>query len=912
MATAPVIADFADESQPVFASTLIHSTWDPSTWSGGADRSYVWTSASVSGNSRNDYYYDSTNNLELSIQSTLSGSTPIGLANGLSSYLAGYGSGLFRLNYSYSWTDPWSLTTTSTTTSTAVDLGSGSYTTNYSYSSSGADGSGSSQSYTYVFPTGMASHQVSSWGPWMPSWISSPVISFLGGNYQFSSGSFSSYQDLVANTTSTNHSANFASVDGGYLGLSETSQNGTTTSAVSLYHPSIGSVGASASGNLVWGALDAMPWQVAPRTGPSFYPAAIWVNGIPHVWASGQLTLTGQITDTYQGPSGATMQFSGLIDDPAIIITFTPPSGPPPDPPAPIPVVLSGRFTVWINGHAYAFAENEIVDGVFTVDRYDSSGFGSVHFSHQGSYMMVTGNCGTISVSNTFNSPSGVLTGPGYILSFSEFSGIANLDKLWVRGTLYARSEYGEGALHFLPAAGDSGQVVPAPESHCRLVLAQDGETWELQGVDGQGAFGGPFPLPQPGWGFVNNHFGHPTVPVLRVSSDGTSQLDSGANLPPSLPACVLVPPNGDLSSTRDPVTGDYLQACLFRFAGICRDLVDGSNAQVAFYLREDQKTHSRQVLQIGTGSMSLKSATIVELDPSAVVTLSGGYFNEQTLLFYRGTTEASQFPLGVTPLLPNQNHKFWRHGHPNGLSPTYVLRGQGWRYAGTEEVANSFGQGQVVVDLYHGPILGQVMRVHPQTGQESRLVTLTDSSSDALSPQTVGSLNPVRESIVFRDGTVALRGDLMGAHQQVAVTQQLNVHTISGDLDVLGNHLSFGLLNDDAGMAGALFRFSDAAATGKARLDSALGRNNAEWGWYKAGTQPGAPSQAVMSLSSTHQLTLEPPSTAAPGASGAAQTSAPLILNPAPGGVSSIPGVLRVRRGGDLSMGQYRAGGEP
>jgi len=366
------------------------------------------------------------------------------------------------------------------------------------------------------------------------------------------------------------------------------------------------------------------------------------------------------------------------------------------------------------------------------------------------------------------------------------------------------------------------------------------------------------------------------------------------------------VPPSGDFVAAKDPNTNSYSEDYIFRFAGLSSSLI-GDGSQVALYLKINQKGHKRELLQIAVAATDLRAATILKLDPAGVAEFSGGYFSPGTLLFYRSNTEQSTFPLGVKPLKPEQCHAFWRRiqdPDSDPLPPTFVVRGQGWHYAGLETVPNSAGQ-PVEVDVFHGPVLGQVMRVFPAVDQGSRLVTLEDPTDGAVSPQTVGSLNPLRESITFRDGTMALRGNELGLQHRVQMDEQLHVHTIQGDLDVLGNHLSFGLLHDDAGLAGALFRFTDQPLEALSRLESTLGRNHAEWSWSKAGDLQGGPADQVMHLTTDHRLIIRP--SLLPG-----QSAAPLILNPTSNGVSSIPGVLRVRKGGDLSMGQYQVGGQP
>jgi hypothetical protein len=867
----------------------------------------------------------------LIVNSVLSGTTPIGVVDSMPYFLVGFGSGLAPIESS-GISDDGAGGFTSWNLSTSVDLVNGTYTIHYNLATSGADMTSSSVATVTTYPGGQASHHtISSSGPSQPA----ETVTFLGEFYQFENGAWDSFQDLVANTSSTSLNANFTGSLGGYLSLSETHQNNQMTSHVSLFHHDLGYVTAHAAGAMNWSALDSMPWQLQPRMAPAFLPAVVWVNGNPFLWSSGQLYLNGQITEVYQGPGTATFQLQiesatdsnqpavltglagvannvevtrdGATNDASVVIIFTDPNANPDPGPGPelgpSPVVIPEHPTVWINGHAFDFAENEISEGSYFVDRYDSAAMGCLRFSSNSENTSFIGNCGLISVSGELPDPLAPVSGEGFVLTFVPPPSVDHIQRLWIRGTLY--QQMGFGSPHFVPLVISGQHPAPASGSHCTLSLAPDGQTWQLGGGDQMGTFSGVLQSSQTF--LITNHLDQVKVPVVRVDSSGAAQLGAGSTLPSGLPASVLVPPSGGFAAVNAPNTNGYSEDYIFRFVGLSASLV-GDGSQVALYLKINQKEHNREFLQIAAGGADLRSATILKLDPVGVTEFSGGYFSPEpgTLLFYRANTEGSTFPLGVKPLLPDESHCFWRHHPQTNLSPSYVIRGQGWHYAGTEQVVNASGQ-TVGVDVFHGPILGQVMRVFLPNSQGTRLVTLADPTADALSPQTIGSLNPVRDSVTFRDGTVALRGNVLGLHDRVEMGEQLNVHTIQGDLDVLGNHLSFGLLHDDAGLAGALFRFTDQPTGSLARLESTLGRNQAEWGWSKSNQSQGMPAQRVMQLRADHKLHLADPlpptqQTPRPG----------ITLDPSAGGTSSIPGVLRVRPGGDLSMGQFQAGGQP
>jgi hypothetical protein len=928
-------ANFQSDTGPVFAQTLVFSNWDEVTQSGDS-QSFEWASASINGTNRADSYLNHNNGSTLTVQSVLSGTIPIGLVDGMPYYLVGDGAGLSPTESSGNSEDGaggaswWNL-------STAVDLASATYTTTYSFTASNADMSSTAENYVYTFPVGMITHTTSTSGPFQPT----ETVTFLGGSYQFQSGSITTSHDLVLNSSSSSISAYFSSLEDGALSLSEANVNGSATASVSLFHPT-GHISATAEGSISWWALDSMPWQVAPRTGPSFLPATVWVNEIPFLWSQGQMGLNGQITDVYQGEgtTGFQLQFSGgasqdqhavlsglpnqtgsvtvapdgSTSSASVLISVTPPStnpGPDPDLP-PAPLVLPDHPFLWINGHEYAFTENEITSDGYLVDKYVSSAMGCIHITLNGGITTFVGNCGLISLSGDLPSPPAPVSGDDFVLAFVAPPDIRDVDRLWIRGTLFMRMGFGSSQFTRVTIAEQPHNISPAPSF--TLTLAPDGQTWLIDGQDGLGHFSGEF---QSSVAFlIQNHLGQLKVPVLRVSSTGFTHLDAGTTLPNGLPAAVLVPSEpevveaGAVGETEGTTTSANDEGFVFRFAGVA-DSLTGDGTHAARYVKIDENGHLRKFLEVALGESDFRAAALFRFEPNQVVQKVGGYFNTKTLLFYRANTDDNAFPLLVKPLLPESSHAFWRLVHNDGgLPPTYVIRGQGWYYAGHETDPAFPGQ---MIHLFHGPVRGQVMRVYPAVDQQSRLVRLVDPTSGAISQETIGSVNPVRQSVTFRDGTVAFRGDDNGIHQRVEMEEQLNVHTIHGDLDLLGNHLSFGLLSDDAGLAGGLFRFTDRTNNGillgqaVAGLESTLGRSLAEWGWSKASAQQGQPAQRVMLLAPDHKLHLSDPVRSTP-----TEPRPGLTLDPKSGGTSSIPGVLRVRPGGDLSMGQFQAGGEP
>jgi hypothetical protein len=143
------------------------------------------------------------------------------------------------------------------------------------------------------------------------------------------------------------------------------------------------------------------------------------------------------------------------------------------------------------------------------------------------------------------------------------------------------------------------------------------------------------------------------------------------------------------------------------------------------------------------------------------------------------------------------------------------------------------------------------------------------------------------------------LSGTEQGSQAVVQHVDQHKLHTIAADLDLLGNNLSFGILQGDASLAGALFQFSDQGGT--ASLHSILSRPQTQWGWWKAEGLDGDTLRPVMWLGSDHRLNLYKPG---------AYDAPAIVLDPA--GTSSFQGPVRVPMSGDIPMGIYQEGDPP
>ena len=128
---------------------------------------------------------------------------------------------------------------------------------------------------------------------------------------------------------------------------------------------------------------------------------------------------------------------------------------------------------------------------------------------------------------------------------------------------------------------------------------------------------------------------------------------------------------------------------------------------------------------------------------------------------------------------------------------------------------------------------------------------------------------------------------------------------SIAGDIDIFGNVLSLGALQNDPDVAGLTMSFADDLTTSS--LSMALARPSSAWTWSHPGSLNSSVLLPAMKLDASHRLGLYDP----------VDTSAPAILLD-PAGKSnfkadvSVQGTLRVKARGDLGMGSFTNGPQP
>lgn len=533
-------------------------------------------------------------------------------------------------------------------------------------------------------------------------------------------------------------------------------------------------------------------------------------------------------------------------------------------------------ISLWVDGTEYVFLSGYGDDAGTRVDTYVNASAGTVTLQGTDSIP----NYAEVTLSYFGSVEAGFFYGDD---SFQTFTHLVSIyppedpgdpgdpgdpeilygpDALWVRGRFYARLPESNDFL-----AGVNGDSLTASS-------ADEGATISIVGQDSLGTFEGAVVSGQTDVFMLTDPQSGALIPAIPANSNGTVLLSSDPP-PEGLPPAVSL---GSSAST----IGVYL--------GMGPNQA-GGGADVAFYgpsTVAEGAVVSQWLLKIHADG----SGMVIHTDYSteAGVHAQGTYSTETHLFQTAGP--ATGFPQAVVAVDPNGNHSLWEHPAPDGgLPSSFIVRGQPWRYAGMDGTHA----------LYQGYYSGQQMRVGAADVQGGRVVTLTDPLHNQGS-STSGALSAVRGSVRLRDGTLAVSGNDLGNAVAVPVADSFQQHTIAADLDIVGNNLSFGVVPEDASIAGALFNF--AGDSGQATLHSILARPQARWGWWRTQTASvtGAGTlHPVMWLDEDHKLKLYPADSA---------TVPSIVLDTS--GPSSFKHPVRVAPGGDIPMGAYQQGDPP
>ncbi|MBE7496121.1 MAG: hypothetical protein HS117_14350 [Verrucomicrobiaceae bacterium] len=430
----------------------------------------------------------------------------------------------------------------------------------------------------------------------------------------------------------------------------------------------------------------------------------------------------------------------------------------------------------------------------------------------------------------------------------------------WIDGVLYVH------------VGGTNSYMSDGAPPHAVALSGTEASALSLNGTHTDGAVSGSYDAVTSGV-YAVTVGGAPRI-GCPASADGTPQ--GGGTRPADFPEAVKA------------------EGTTWPFAGLVADDTTGG-APVACYARgretlEGMPTARLSLLKIREAAATGTRHAVTLRTYGVAGTRTGGYDTASSLFDTLTGTDTALPPMHRT--VPPDHTRWLNPGVPAGLPPSFIVRGQPWWYA--------FTQGGLAV--YHGFHTGQQMTVSaPDATTGARAVVLADPLSNS-GAATQGSLSDVRVSARLRDGTVVISGNQDGQQQEVTYNDDFTLHTIRSDVDIIGNNLSFGVLQDDASLAGALFSFADQGDGGRAALHQVLARDRAEWVWWKAVAANGMTDwHPVMMVDENHVLRLYPRTPA---------EFPSIILNPE--GTSSFKGPVRVPRGGDIPMGIYQAGGEP
>jgi len=541
------------------------------------------------------------------------------------------------------------------------------------------------------------------------------------------------------------------------------------------------------------------------------------------------------------------------------------------------PTLVTASTTLWVNGSVYPFLHGyQDAQGQFA-DTYWNEVGGTVTISGVPEDEMAevvwvsAGPC-----NGTYSSNEGFVV-PNTVISTSA-PPPAPPPAFWVAGSLYLPDATAP------PPGGPYSYT--GPQNRTLSVVSQSSD-WLVTLIEADA-------MPVNQGGMANNSGkvfllaplnggAGPSLPAYAAQTDGTP---FAVNDVSDLPAIVQVYGFADANNGR-----------LLYLGTATEDTAEGALA--AYYGNDGSPCLLK--IRVGAGSPAP-----VTLSDYAANTHQTGIYHVASHLFQADAQDAPalQLPLRVYAVENSQgNYAMWLLARPTGnaagsdLPPSFIVRGQPWWFAG---IANN-------VATYLGYYEGQTMvlgaPVSMPDGTTARPVSLTDPVHNAGNPSplaaTEGTLSNLRGSVRLRDGTLVLSGDQTGQQAVVTVQDEFKLHTIAADLDLVGNNLSFGILQGDASLAGALFQFADDSAT--AGLHSILSRSQAQWGWWKAeGTDAGA-LRPVMWLGSDHRLSLY---------KAGAYAAPAIVLDPA--GTSSFKGPVRVPKSGDIPMGIYQEGDPP
>lgn len=884
----------------LFAQTSLSAATDaplfgPSTISaGGID--YVWVSATIEEDAfgtgvskQTDYYLSSGNDplwvygrLDqpgLALASTEFGPDSAYLQNGVFKYR--------EVNTSQS--GSWSFNGLSFTTRyqgylDSVDLMAGTVTRTGEY-----------ESYYGNYASSIYTFNSSSWtrsGSGISSTPGSGLasVTVFGTSYPF----VSSYRHFSENSSGVGeHHAWSDAFDNGSSGVTIQQDWPSLGNSVTAWHPILGGVTGTFEG--AFAGVNEITW--APRSWPTLARSELWLNGRLMYWQSGIVNTAGTLFETYvptdgepgdtlvlssslqdfqAGDGSATVHLNGVVvggytyeggyDTPTCEITERAPE-------ETTPFFVTSPSVIWVEGTPYPFAYGYLDEEGNRADIYlVSGGKLAIYGSAEGTTAVVKVSFGgtlhtgemTVGDGDSFD-VDGVSVGvraPGAPAAF------------WVGDVLYRRT------------AG-TNDYVSFPTAGSTLSLGGTNPTsFTVTGTHGGTAVTGTFNPASAG--ILTLTKGASTVLASGAQADG--RLILGSTAPAGFPPAVRT--DGIILDFLGVTTDDGASPATAAYYGDTRTAIYRTDAEDPDYL-VPLTTNPRVFLKIRTGTTPPLTASLTNYTAGTTRT---GRYDPTTHLFQVVSGGSNLLPTTLA-VDPSHGDSVWLLDRPADLPPTLMVRGQPWWFAGATPEGTA---------TYKGFYDGQQMTLGAAdavTG--ARLVELMDKVANASKPTPLmiaaGVLSADRRSSRLDDGTLVLSGSEAGAPEPVTPPAESNLQTIAMDLDILGNNLSFGLLNDDASLAGAVFQFRDSGS--KASLHSSISRTTADWYWWKRDAANPEALRAVMVLDPDHRLQIyapAPASTLYPG----------VVLDPA--GTSSFKGAVRAAPGGDITMGAYTEGPLP
>jgi hypothetical protein len=622
-------------------------------------------------------------------------------------------------------------------------------------------------------------------------------------------------------------------------------------------------------------AVDGLAINVQQPTAPTFAPARLWVNSAEVNWIGGELNTQGVVTDRYHGthPTSAVdvdLIISGEAGSTVANVTidgslagtcgywanFAISNGTVQtfDPSLATSPWFINCTALWINATEYVFSSGHVYEDQSVIDTYVNSELGTVTISgttasHDGDLQVLIDD---ISYSGDYI--NGVFNVSGLIIDSIRPNYGPPL--LWVNGLFYASNSMN---LNVTTYNGPSGQSLTfSPDTASAGVFP-------VSGSDGAVSFSGYYHAGDGIYSFSRGDGGPPMI-AFAANADGSLQLPA-IDIPASLPPGVMVPGYG-----------------IWQFLGVGPD--DRTPGVTSAYYGPGvgmgaSPPEMRYLLKI---QIDVEPGKVVLTDYSGSSADLIGSYSTGTHLF-QADSEGDVLPVPTYAVDPLSNNMIWgRSSPPTGRPATVIVNGETWRYGGSD------GSGGSIYMGYHP---GQTLSIGPGARGDLASAALTNPGGS----DDTGTFH--NNQFTMTGGTQVTSGDAEGT--QVPTSGSGSLHNIAADLDIVGNLLSFGSLSDDANVAGAVFQFEDSGQV--ATLHSILGRPLAEWAWWESGATPSDPSKQVMRLDSNHRLTLF--DTEETGGAG-------IVLDPRPGGSSSIKGVLRVMPAGDIDMGAFTSGAQP